>query len=834
MSVLQTLDLPVSGMSCASCAGRVEKALRALPGVASASVNLASESAHVVFEGTAQDGQPAAAAVQAVEKAGYAVPQEHIRLAVSGMSCASCVGRVEKALQAVPGVASAAVNLAGETADVVAPRGSVEAAALIAALRKAGYDARPFDDAATDAAPAITRRSAEAARLLARERNLALLALALAAPFIGGMIASLAGHHELMPPPLLQFLIATPVQFLLGWRFYRAGWNAVRAGTGNMDLLVAIGTTAAWGLSTWLWIAALPHIEHGIVPHLYYEGSVAIIAFVRLGKWLEARARGQTAAALHALLRLRPTTARRRRADGTEETVDTALLQPGDMLSLRAGEAFAADGIVTEGHGSVDESMLTGESLPVEKQPGDTVRAGTINRDGLLVVRIEATAGETMLARILRLVENAQMAKPPVQQMVDRISSIFVPVVLFIALVTFAFTLTLAGGNVEMALLHAIAVLVIACPCALGLATPAALMVGTGVAAKHGILIRDAGALEQARHLRLVAFDKTGTLTEGRPVVAALHAVDGNQTALLRSAAALQAGSQHPLAAAIRAEMKARAGDLRVPAVQDFRDFAGRGVCGMVESRHLLLGNARLLQEHGIDATPLRAMAEDQARQGRTVSWLADDGSKQVIGMFAFGDEPKPTSAAAVRRLKQMGLRVAMLSGDSPAAAQAVAARLGIDEVRAGLLPEDKAAVLAQLRSDIGGDIAMVGDGVNDAPALASSDLGIAIGSYEGGGGTDAAMQTAGITLMRGDPLLVADAIEIARATDTRIRQNLGWAFVYNVVGIPLAAFGLLDPVLAGAAMALSSVSVLANALLLRRWRPAQMQATGPAQEVQP
>lgn len=821
MSISQTLDLPVSGMSCASCAGRVEKALRALPGVASASVNLASESAHVVFEGTAVP----AAAVQAVEKAGYAVPQERFHLAVSGMSCASCVGRVEKALHAVPGVASASVNLAGESAEVIAPRGSIDLAQLIAALRQAGYEARPFDDAATDAAPAVAQRADAATKARARERNLALLTLLLALPFIGGMIASLLGHHELMLSPLLQFLIATPVQFVLGWRFYVAGWRALRAGTGNMDLLVAIGTTAAWGLSTWLWVASIPHLEHGLVPHLYYEGSVAIIAFVRLGKWLEARARGQTAAALHALLKLRPTTARRRKADGSEETVETALLQPGDVLLLRAGEAFAADGIVIEGHGSVDESMLTGESLPVEKQPGDTVRAGTINRDGLLAVRIEATAGETMLARILRLVESAQAGKPPVQQLVDRISSVFVPVVLFIALVTFAFTLTLAGGNVEMALLHAIAVLVIACPCALGLATPAALMVGTGVAARHGILIRDSAALEQARDLRMVAFDKTGTLTEGKPVVAMLHAVNDDESALLRYAAALQAGSQHPLATAIRAEIENRAGHIAVPPVQDFRDFAGRGICGTVEGRHLLLGNARLLQEHGIDAAPLRALAGEQASQGRTVSWLADDDGKQLLGLFAFGDEPKPTAAAAIVRLKQMGLRVAMLSGDSAAAAGAVAQRLGIDEVRAGLLPADKAKVLAQLRETAGGDVAMVGDGVNDAPALAASDLGIAMGS-----GTDVAMQTAGVTLMRGDPLLVADAIQIARATDARIRQNLVWAFAYNVIGIPLAAFGLLDPVLAGAAMALSSVSVLANALLLRRWRP----AAGHHQEVQP
>ena len=817
MSMSHTLDLPVSGMSCASCAGRVERALRALPGVQSASVNLAAETAHVVFAGAAAP----AAAVQAVEKAGYQVPQMQIRLGIAGMTCASCVGRVEKALAAVPGVSRATVNLAGETAEVTAPRDAVDVAVLIDAVRKAGYEARPFDDAARS----VALRAETAAKAIARDRNLALLTLALSLPLVGGMVFALLGRPDLMLPPLAQFAIATPVQFILGWRFYRAGWSALRAGTGNMDLLVALGTTAAWALSTWLWFASSAHAGHGpeggMEPHLYYEGSVAIIAFVRLGKWLEARARGQTAAALRALLQLRPSTARRRRKnaegpDGSEETVDTALLQPDDILLLRAGEAFAADGIVIEGRASVDESMLTGESLPVEKQAGDTVRAGTLNRDGMLAVRIEATAGETMLAGILRLVESAQASKPPVQQLVDRISSVFVPVVIFIALVTFAVTLSLGGGDVEMALLHAIAVLVIACPCALGLATPAALMVGTGVAARHGILIRDAGALERARNLRLVAFDKTGTLTEGRPVVTAIHAIDGDEAALLVLAAALQAGSEHPLATAIRARARDQAGAQPLPPVQDFRDQPGRGVCGHVEGRHLLLGNARLLQEHGITVQgPVDAQAAQQTFQGRTISWLADDDTKAVLGYFAFGDEPKVHAAAAVAGLKAMGLRVAMLSGDAPAAAGAIAVRLGIDEVQAGLLPEDKAAAIARLREHAGGDIAMVGDGINDAPALASADLGIAMGN-----GTDVAMQPAGITLMRGDPLLVADAIAIARATDARIRQNLVWAFGYNVIGIPLAAFGLLDPMLAGAAMALSSVSVLTNALLLRRWKP--------------
>jgi Cu+-exporting ATPase len=802
-----TLDLPVAGMSCASCAGRIEKALRAVPGVIAASVNLAAETAHVELSG----GAAVAPLVTAVEKAGYSVPPQQISLQVTGMTCASCVGRVEKALLAVQGVQGASVNLASGHATVAAPRGAVDPARLVAALREAGYEARPFDDAASSA----DARADEAAAALRHERRLALLSLALALPFIAGMLFELSGRHELMLPPLAQVLIATPVQFLLGWRFYRAGWAALRAGTGNMDLLVALGTTAAWGLSTWLWLQALPHLDHGVMPHLYYEGSVAIIAFVRLGKWLEARAKGQTVAALRALMTLRPPLARRRLADGREEDVPSGMLQIGDLLVVRAGEAFAADADIVEGHGSVDESMLTGESLPVEKAAGDPVHAGTLNRDGLLIARVAATGAETTLARIVRLVESAQASKPPIQKLVDRISSIFVPVVLFIALVTFTLTLSLAGGDVEMALVHAIAVLVIACPCALGLATPAALMVGTGLAAKHGILIRDAEALEAARAVTLVAFDKTGTLTEGRPVVTDILPAPGvSDDDLLLRAAALQAGSQHPLAQAIRD----KAAGCPLGTVSDFRDLPGRGIAGRLDGAALLFGNARLMQESGIDRAALQARADALAAQGRTVSWLAESETRRLLGLVAFGDEPRPQAAEAVRRLRAMGIDSVMLSGDSRGAAQAIAARLGIERVEAEVLPPDKAALVAALREGTGGAVAMVGDGVNDAPALAAADVGIAMGT-----GTDAAMQTAGITLMRGNPALVADAIAIARATDSKIRQNLFWAFAYNVIGIPLAAFGLLNPMLAGAAMALSSVSVLANALLLKRWKPEVM-----------
>lgn len=736
-------------------------------------------------------------------------PAASLSLTISGMTCASCAGRVEKALSRVPGVTGASVNLAGESARIL---GAASLPALVEAVRKAGYDARPLTETVLQ-----DDGSAEAA--LAREGWLALLALILALPLLGGMMAEMLGIHDRMLPPWLQFAIATPVQILLGWRFYRGAFAALRARSGNMDLLVALGTTAAWGLSVWNWYAA-PHLAHGpghlSGPHLYFEAGVVIIAFVRLGKWLELRAKRQTVSALRALMHLHPAKARRRLADGREEEVDSALLRRGDVILVCAGEAFAADGDVLEGHGSVDESMLTGESLPVEKSTGAAVHAGTINRDGLLAVRVVATGQETMLGRIVRLIETAQGSKAPVQKRVDQISAIFVPAVLFLALVTFTLTLSLLG-DAEQALLRAVAVLVIACPCALGLATPAALMVGTGLAARHGILVRDAEALEAARDITLVAFDKTGTLTKGCPAVTGVVAADdGDAALLLQQAAALQAGSRHPLAQALRRHV----GAAKLPPVEDFHDIAGYGVSGLVDGRPMLLGRDALMLRQGIDTAALHEQAAALAAQGYTVSWLASLPERRALGLIAFGDTLKDTAATAVARLHGMKIRTLLLSGDNAGAAGAVAAQLGIETVAARLLPQDKAARIAELQKQ-GERVAMVGDGINDAPALTAARLGIAIGPDEhGAGGTDVAMQAAGITLMRGNPALVADAIAIARATDARIRQNLGWAFAYNVIGIPLAALGLLNPMLAGAAMALSSVSVLANALLLKRWKP--------------
>ncbi|NOG72595.1 heavy metal translocating P-type ATPase [Roseicella sp. DB1501] len=781
-------SLPIAGMTCAACANRVQRALAKVPGVTAASVNAASERAEIAGSAALPD------LVAAVQRAGYAVPETRLSLGIAGMTCATCALRVEKALRRVPGVLEAGVNLATETARIRMLAGT-EDAALAEAVRRAGYTVRSAEEAeAAAAAPGGHER-----------RNLILAAI-LAAPFLIGMLGMGLGR-DWMPHPWLQLALATPVQFWLGARFYRAGWAALRAGSGNMDLLVALGTSAAFGLSLWMLATHGPAAKH----HLYFEASATVILFILLGKWLEARARRATGAAIRALLELRPRTARRLTAAGAEEEVPAIALAPGDRVVVRPGERIPADGTVLEGRAGVDESALTGESHAIEKEPGAGVSTGTIALDGRLVIEAKAVGQETVLARVAGMVAAAQASRAPVQRLVDRLSAVFVPVVIGIAALTLL-GWWLAGAGLEPALLHAVAVLVIACPCALGLATPAAIMAGTGAAARAGILIRDAEAIERAQGVTLVAFDKTGTLTEGRPRLAGLHAAPGIAGAeALRLAAALQAGSEHPLA---RAVLAAAAGT--PPAAEAFRALPGRGVAGRVEGRALLLGSPRALAESGADPGALAARAETESGQGRSLAWLVESApAPRVLALLAFEDAPKPGAAAAIAGLRTLGLRSAMLSGDSRAAAGAVAARLGLDDVAAEVLPEGKAARIADWQR-AGERVAMVGDGVNDAPALAAAELGIAMGT-----GTDVAIQAAGITLLRGDPALVPAAIEVTRRTLRKIRQNLAWAFGYNLLGLPLAAAGLLSPVVAGAAMALSSVSVLANALLLARWRPA-------------
>ncbi|WP_367082947.1 heavy metal translocating P-type ATPase [Pseudomonas sp. HOU2] len=794
MSDSTTFDLPIAGMTCASCAGRVERALRKVSGASGVSVNLATEQARVQAPG---DSLPAL--MEAVERAGYSVPQQTVELTIEGMTCASCVGRVERALNKVPGVKSVSVNLANERAHLEW-LGQVDIQSLLDAVSKAGYSASVWqaEHPATD----------NQQQRLHHERWALICAIALALPLVLPMLLQPFGIHWMLPA-WAQFALATPVQFIFGARFYVAAWKAVRAGAGNMDLLVALGTSAGYGLSLYEWATAA-----GRMPHLYFEASAVVIALVLLGKYLESRAKRQTASAIRALEALRPERAIQV-IDGREQDVAISALRLNDLVLVKPGERFPVDGEVLEGQSHADEALISGESLPVPKQPGDTVTGGAINGEGRLLVRTTALGAESVLARIIRLVEDAQAAKAPIQKLVDKVSQVFVPTVLLIALATLI-GWWLYGAPMETALINAVAVLVIACPCALGLATPTAIMAGTGVAARHGILIKDAEALERAHEVDNVVFDKTGTLTSGTPRIAHLSAVDGDENTLLTTAGALQRGSEHPLAKAVLDAAAERG--LNVPDVSDSQSLTGRGIAGNLGGRRLALGNRRLLEESGLNAGNLAESAEAWESEGRTLSWLIEQSPEpRVIGLFAFGDTLKPGALQAVQQLTARDIHSHLLTGDNRGSATVVAEALGIENVHAEVLPADKAATVAELKKT--GVVAMVGDGINDAPALAAADIGIAMG-----GGTDVAMHAAGITLMRGDPRLVPAALEISRKTYAKIRQNLFWAFVYNLIGIPLAAFGFLNPVLAGAAMALSSVSVVSNALLLKTWKPKDLE----------
>jgi Cu+-exporting ATPase len=718
-----------------------------------------------------------------------------LMLQLQGMTCASCSARVEKALLKVPGVSSATVNLATQQAFV---RGldSLERSSLVAAVDTAGYSVCDSDSIGTEKATGWPENWMVGASAL------------LTVPLLVPMLLGAAGMHWMLDG-WIQWALATPVQFVFGARFYRDAYKALRARAGNMDTLVALGTTAAYGLSVYL---LLRQAEPGPM-HLYFEASAAVITLVRLGKWLEERAKRQTTEAIRALQALRPEAAHVIR-DGVGRDVPVDWLVVGDVVLVRPGERLAVDGLVSTGSSEVDESLISGESLPVAKAAGDRVTAGSINGQGALTVQTLAVGAETTLARIVRLVESAQAAKAPIQRTVDRVSAIFVPVVMAIAL------LTMLGwaadlGEWEQAIVNAVSVLVIACPCALGLATPTAIMVGTGVAARHGILIKDALALEVAHRVDTVVFDKTGTLTLGRPELVSVEATAGTAAdEVLRLSAALQHASEHPLARAVcqLAEHK----KLVSQAALDVHALPGRGIEGRVGDKTLTLGSSRLIREMNLDPGELLDSASRFESEGRTVSWLigSSPAPAQVLGLLVFGDPIKPAAHDAIARLKALGARVVMLTGDNAGSARTVADQLGISDYQAEMLPEDKASFVEKLRSN-GKVVAMVGDGINDAPALASADIGMAMAT-----GTDVAMGTAGITLMRGELGLVADALDISRRTTAVLKRGLFWAFFYNLLGVPLAAFGLLNPVIAGAAMALSSVSVVGNALLLRRWRP--------------
>jgi len=739
--------------------------------------------------------------------------RETVELALGGMTCAACAARIEKQLNKLPGV-EAAVNLAAERAHVRYNPGEVGVDRLIATIVKTGFSA--------DVSTADTRAAEKAKKLaiyqaeLRRFRIAAALTLPLVAQmaFMFGAADGTAAHADVIPR-WLQLLLATPVQFWIGWRFYVGGFNAIRGGAGNMDVLVALGTSMAWAYSLVVTLWGLQH------QHVYFEASATVITLVLLGKILEARAKAKTSAAIEALARLQPQTARiERRVENKVELVDVPVttLIPGDVFVVRAGEAMPVDGEVIDGASSANESMLTGESLPVGKAAGDRVFAATINGDGLLRCRARGVGSHTLLAGIIRLVEEAQGSKAPVQRLADKVAAIFVPVVVAIALLTFIAWWALAGDFTQ-ALVNAVAVLVIACPCALGLATPTAIMVGTGQGARAGVLIRNAVALELAERLKVLVVDKTGTLTEGRPAVTDMLPVSGAgdlcapgsalygeaMATLLQLAASLEQGSTHPLAAAIVARAKADGVALLSP--QNVVTSAGQGMTGEVAGRRVLVGSVNWVKAQGWSS----AAADALARAGRSVVAVVADNV--LLGFIGIADPLRITSPSAVARLNRLGIEVVMLTGDNAGTAQAVAAAAGIVRFEAEVMPGDKAAAVRKLMRD-GVLVGMAGDGINDAPALAAADVSFAMAA-----GSDVAMQAADVTLMRNDLHGVADAISLSRATLAKIRQNLFFAFIYNVLGIPLAALGMLNPVIAGAAMAMSSVSVVSNSLLLRNWK---------------
>ena len=793
------LTLPVEGMTCASCAGRIERQLIKVDGVSVAAVNLAAETADVEFDPTKVD---AAKISETIVKTGFSVPDRDLDFVIEGMTCASCVSRVEKAIEKIPGVKSVAVNLADETARVVVPAGGGSAADIISAVEKTGYKASLIENT-EEFGHADDERAAK--RLKKDYINFVGSAL-LTIPLVAQMVWMLAGiEYEI--PGAVQMGLASVVQFYFGLRFYNPAWKSLKAGSGNMDLLVVMGTMAAWSLSAWRVLASMEG-------HLYFEASAAVLTLILLGKFLESRAKRGTTGAIRALMKLKPATARVISSDGSEVEVPASAISSGDVVVVRPGERIAVDGVVIKGQTSVDESLLTGESLPVAKFVDDKVVGGSINADGMVHVRATTVGTESTLSAIIRMIQGAQASKAPVQKLVDQIAAVFVPAVILIAFVTWG-TWWFVGAGWEVGLINAVTVLVIACPCALGLATPTAIMVGTGSAAGSGILIKDAEALELSHKIDVVVFDKTGTLTEGRPMVSEVHPIDMSEAGFVEVMATAQKGSEHPLARAITVYAKEKGINVLEP--ESFRALVGRGVEAVVGGKEVLIGSRRLMEEKEIDISLYDDSATAIEKNGQSVIWTAIENGNglHLAGYVAVGDMAKKNAASAVMSLKNQGIRPIMLTGDNQHTAVAIAQSIGLDEsdVIAEVLPDGKAAEVERLKG-AGHTVAMVGDGVNDAPALAMADVGMAMG-----GGTDVAMHTAGITLMRGDPELVADAVKVSKATVMKIRQNLFWAFFYNVVALPLAAMGLLNPVIAGAAMALSSVSVVTNSLLLKRWK---------------
>lgn len=810
-----SLTLPVEGMSCASCVGRVEKALRAGPGVATASVNLATGRAEVRFDpatGTV-DG-----VVGAVEAAGYTVPRATVDLSIRGMNCASCVGRIERALAAVPGVLSASVNLARQAAHVETVAGGPDGEALARTVRTAGYEAAVAADTPDQADWEQAARQADIRRLtrsvlLAGALTLPVVVLEMGTHLIPALHALVMETIGRQGNWLIQFVLTTIVLFGPGRVFFRHGLPALLRRAPDMNALVALGTGAAWIYSVVATFAA------GLLPagtqNVYFEAAAVIVTLILLGRLLEARAKGRTSQAIRRLMGLRAKTARVIR-DGTEQDLPIDRVEVGDRVRIRPGERVPVDGVVTDGRSYIDEAMITGEPVPVLKDLGAAVVGGTVNKTGAVTVRATQVGAETVLAQIIRMVEQAQAAKLPIQALVDRVTGVFVPIVMAVAAVTFAIWLLLGPEPaLTFALVNAVAVLIIACPCAMGLATPTSIMVGTGRAAEIGVLFRKGEALQSLRDVSIVAFDKTGTLTRGRPTLTDLIPAEGlDETQVLGLAAAVERQSEHPIAAAIVEAATERG--LPLAGAVDFEADPGFGVTARVGDQTVAIGAGRLMARLGIDTAELADRADRLAAEAKTPLYIAVAG--RLAALIAVADPIKPGAATAVQALHAAGVRVAMITGDSRRTAAAIARQLGIDTVEAEVLPGGKVAAVKHLRGEGGRRVAFVGDGINDAPALAEADIGLAIGT-----GTDVAVESADVVLMSGDPRGVANAIAISRATLRNIRQNLFWAFAYNASLIPVAAGVLyplagvlLSPMAAAAAMAASSVCVVTNALRLR------------------
>lgn len=818
---VSTLELPVTGMTCVNCANTIERTLKRTAGVSVANVNYANEHATVQFDAAQVN---AAQLVERVRQAGYDVTVAHAEIPIMGMTCANCVNTVERTLRKLPGVTSSTVNFANERASVDYIPGAVSIADMVQAIRKAGYDV----PTASAAAGATTEQDAEQIARDAETRmrfRRVVVGLAFAIPAFVlsmsrdlGLLNGLLGMslHDFHASPLNTAInwallaLALPVQLYVGYPYYVHGYKSLRNGAANMDVLVALGSSVAFIYS----VLVLIGLFGG---HVYFETAAVILALISVGKYLEAKAKGRTSEAIKRLLNLRPKTARIMR-DGAEVEVPIDQISVGDVILARPGERIAVDGIVMEGRSAVDESMITGESLPVDKKPGDAVTGGTVNKEGLLRYEAARVGKDTALAQIIRLVEKAQGSKAPIQALADRISAVFVPIVLIVAALTFVGWMVAGAGDFERAMINAVAVLVIACPCALGLATPTAIMVGMGKGAEQGILFKNSAALERASAVTTVVLDKTGTITQGKPQVTDVHIASDaaiSESALMGLVASAEQGSEHPLGQAIVQHAQAQGIALSGP--QRFLAIPGKGISAYVDGRQISVGNDKLMQMHGVDTSAMQSVADTLRASGKTLMFVALDN--QPTGIIALADTIKESSRYAIEALQQQGTRVVMMTGDNIRSAQAIAQQSGLtgdSVVLADVLPGDKATQVTQLqaRKEV---VAMVGDGINDAPALAQADVGIAIGT-----GADVAIEAADVTLISGDLRGVSRAMTLSRLTVRAIRQNLFWAFFYNVVLIPVAAIGLFaqyGPILAAGAMAFSSLFVVSNSLRLRRAR---------------